>query len=278
MIKRVVPLLLMASLLTACSSEVKDVVQNNTTPIETPEFTTEDALSLFEVKDDIPENVLATMLGKSLPNKEVAKDLSFLTITYIDYEGETQVGNLVVNKKVAHEVLDIFKEIYEAKFPIERMDLVLTITYIDYEGETQVGNLVVNKKVAHEVLDIFKEIYEAKFPIERMDLVDLYDAEDNKSMLANNTSSFNYRAIAGTDVLSNHGKGVAIDINPFYNPHVINGKTSPTEAQKYADRTLNDKGMIKAGDVVHKAFTSRGWTWGGDWKNPDYQHFEKEIG
>lgn len=231
MIKRVVPLLLMASLLTACSSEVKDVVQNNTTPIETPEFTTEDALSLFEVKDDIPENVLATMLGKSLPNKEVAKDLSFLTITYIDYEGETQVGNLVVNKKVAHEVLDIFKEIYEAKFPIERMDLV-----------------------------------------------DLYDAEDNKSMLANNTSSFNYRTIAGTDVLSNHGKGVAIDINPFYNPHVINGKTSPTEAQKYADRTLNDKGMIKAGDVVHKAFTSRGWTWGGDWKNPDYQHFEKEIG
>ncbi|MBE8524836.1 M15 family metallopeptidase, partial [Amycolatopsis sp. H6(2020)] len=35
-------------------------------------------------------------------------------------------------------------------------------------------------------------------------------------------------------------------------------------------------GMIHAGDVTERAFTSRGWTWGGSWDTPiDYQHFEK---
>ena len=32
-------------------------------------------------------------------------------------------------------------------------------------------------------------------------------------------------------------------------------------------------GAVHAGDVVVRAFTSRGWTWGGTWSEPDYQHF-----
>lgn len=155
----------------------------------------------------------------------------------------------------------------------------LTITYLDYNGKTKQGEMVVHKKLADEVLDIFREIYEAKFPIERMRLVDDYGASDHTSMVNNNTSAFCYRTIAGTNKVSNHGKGVAIDINPFYNPHVLknSGKVNPPEASKYADRSLTAKGMIKYNDVVYKAFTSRGWKWGGNWNNPDYQHFEKSI-
>ena len=90
---------------------------------------------------------------------------------------------------------------------------------------------------------------------------------------------FCYRTISGTNKVSNHGMGLAIDINPFYNPHVLlnKGTVNPKEASKYANRNLNDKGMIKKDDAVYKAFISRGWTWGGNWKNPDYQHFEKKI-
>lgn len=153
----------------------------------------------------------------------------------------------------------------------------LRLAYKDYNCKTQVGPMIVNKKVADEVVEIFKEIYESGFPIEKISLVDDYNASDERSMLDNNTSTFNYRTIAGTNVLSNHGKGVAVDINPFVNPHVVKGVTNPKQAQKYADRTLEEKGMIKEGDAVYKAFTSRGWEWGGHWKNPDYQHFEKKI-
>lgn len=155
----------------------------------------------------------------------------------------------------------------------------LTITYLDYDGKTRQGEMVVNKKLADEVLDIFKDIYLAKFPIQRMNLVDDYGASDHASMVNNNTSAFCYRTIAGTNKISNHGKGMAIDINPFYNPHVLknSGKVNPPEASKYSNRSLSEKGMIKYNDVVYKAFTSRGWKWGGHWNNPDYQHFEKSI-
>lgn len=155
----------------------------------------------------------------------------------------------------------------------------LTITYLDYNGTTKQGEMVVHNQLADEVLDIFKDIYKAKFPIEKMKLVDDYNASDHSSMVNNNTSAFCYRTIAGSNKVSNHGKGLAIDINPFYNPHVLksSGKVNPPEASKYADRTLNAKGMIKYNDVVYKAFISRGWTWGGNWNNPDYQHFEKSI-
>lgn len=155
----------------------------------------------------------------------------------------------------------------------------LTITYLDYNGNTKQGEMVVHEKLADEVLDIFRDIYYAKFPIEKMSLIDDYNANDHLSMVSNNSSAFCYRTIAGTNKVSKHGMGVAIDINPFYNPHVLksSGKVNPSEASKYANRSLNAKGMIKKNDAVYKAFTSRGWTWGGNWNNPDYQHFEKTI-
>ena len=155
----------------------------------------------------------------------------------------------------------------------------LTITYLDYNGNTVQGEMVVHKKLADEVLDIFRDIYYAKFPIERMNLVDDYNAVDHTSMINNNSSAFCYRTIAGTSKVSNHGMGLAIDINPFYNPHVLksSGTVNPPEAAKYSDRSLSAKGMIKKNDAVYNAFVSRGWTWGGNWNNPDYQHFEKKI-
>ena len=155
----------------------------------------------------------------------------------------------------------------------------LTITHIDYSGNAVQGEMIVHKDLADEVLDIFKDIYYAKFPIEKMKLIDDYNADDHTSMLNNNSSAFCYRTISGTNKVSNHGMGLAIDINPFYNPHVLlnKGTVNPEEASKYANRDLNDKGMIKKDDAVYKAFISRGWTWGGNWKNPDYQHFEKKI-
>ena len=97
------------------------------------------------------------------------------------------------------------------------------------------------------------------------------------SMVNNNSSAFCYRTISGSNKVSNHGVGIAIDINPLYNPHVLksSGTINPPEAAKYVDRSLNAKGMIKKNDAVYNAFVSRGWTWGGSWNNPDYQHFEK---
>ena len=95
-----------------------------------------------------------------------------------------------------------------------------------------------------------------KYPIQRIEVVDKYEADDTKSMAANNTSAFNYRLIAGTNKLSNHGKG-------YKNRNV---KTCKGKYAKY---------MIHKNDKVYKIFKKYGFSWGGDWNSlKDYQHFE----
>lgn len=162
----------------------------------------------------------------------------------------------------------------------------LQVLYVDFEGNTQTGELIVNKKIATKTLKVFYELYQIKYPIQRMSLVDDYDASDEKSMSANNTSAFNYRLITGTTRLSKHGQGLAIDINPKINPCVSyrNGKVSlvePANGKKYIQRnTKKCKGkyaeyMIHKNDKVYKIFKKYGFSWGGDWSTKkDYQHFE----
>ena len=153
---------------------------------------------------------------------------------------------------------------------------LLKLSYINMKGETRIGELVVDKNLSEEVVDIFEEIYNCKFPIEKMITIDYYNCNDDKSMEDNNTSAFNYRMVSGSRKLSDHSYGRAIDINPLLNPYIRKRDIQPKNGEKYVDRTQNEKGMIHQEDCVVKAFKSRGWQWGGDWKySKDYQHFYK---
>ena len=112
-----------------------------------------------------------------------------------------------------------------------------------------------------------------------MKLVSHYNADDERSMSANNTSAFNCRNIANTSRWSKHSYGKAIDINPVQNPCVIKTKVYPQidAAKPYKARILKHPAMIKKGDLVYRLFKQNGWNWGGDWKSlKDYQHFEKK--
>ena len=158
----------------------------------------------------------------------------------------------------------------------------LTIPYYDPNGNVQRGELVCNKAIAQDLIEIFEALYEAKYPIERMRLIDEYDGDDELSMRANNTSSFNFRKVSGTKSLSKHAYGRAIDINPFYNPyvHTRGGKTlvEPEGSAPWAtNRTkARNKMVITPNDLCVKLFKQHGFRWGGDWKTmKDYQHFEK---
>jgi hypothetical protein len=164
--------------------------------------------------------------------------------------------------------------------PYEELRYV-KVLHIGFDGQTHSGELIVNKSIAEDIVEIFKELYELEYPIEQMVLVDEYGADDNTSMAANNSSAFNYRKIDGTDRISLHSYGMAIDINPRYNPYVRtrDGETvvTPDNGIKYADRTLECDYYINSEDACYQAFTKRGFLWGGEWKNQkDYQHFYKE--
>ena len=77
--------------------------------------------------------------------------------------------------------------------------------------------------------------------------------------------------------LSMHARGLAVDINPLYNPYVRGSRVEPASGAAYADRTRTCPYYIRKGDACHAAFTRRGWRWGGSWNSvQDYQHFEKK--
>lgn len=169
---------------------------------------------------------------------------------------------------------------YTEGCPVEKNELrYVHVLYVDFAGRTSDGELIVNKLIADDVLDIFRQLYEAEYPIEKIALIDEYDGDDELSMSDNNTSAFNFRMIAGTDTVSKHGMGLAVDVNPFYNPQVKetgNGiKVSPEDAISYADRDVDFLYKIDHDDLCYRLFTEHGFAWGGDWEtNKDYQHFE----
>ncbi len=156
----------------------------------------------------------------------------------------------------------------------------LRVLHIGFDGKTHIGELMVNQVIAEDILEIMSELYKQEYPIEKMVLIDVYGAEDESSMSDNNTSAFNYREIAGSSKLSRHALGLAIDINPKYNPYVKekNGEllVSPSNGSLYADRSQEFSYKIAEGDLCLQLFREHGFTWGGSWNSvKDYQHFEK---
>ncbi|MDR1123903.1 MAG: M15 family metallopeptidase [Elusimicrobiota bacterium] len=167
---------------------------------------------------------------------------------------------------------------YPAGTLIPKEDLrLLRIKYYGFDGEIKTGDMIVHKTVAGELLDIFQELLAAEYPIEKISLIDYYDADDMRSMTNNNTSAFYWRNITGGKSLSYHAVGLAVDINPLYNPYVKGNIVEPPSAAVYLDRTTPVKGLIaNSQDAAVRAFKKRGWRWGGDWRTlKDYQHFEK---
>ena len=163
----------------------------------------------------------------------------------------------------------------------EELEYVHVLHY-DFDGQVQEGELICNQAIAQDLTVIFKELYDNQYPIEKIRLIDAYDADDDASMEDNNTSCFNYRVVEGKATLSNHSYGLAIDINPFYNPYVRtkDGETlvSPENAMPYADRSTDFPHKIDENDLCCQLFVKHGFTWGGNWNSvKDYQHFEKRI-
>ncbi len=171
---------------------------------------------------------------------------------------------------------------YPEGCPVSRGDLrILSILHYDADGRVKHGEMVCNKAIARDLLDIFRSLYEARYPIERMSLIDDYDADDERSMTANNTSCFCFRQIAGSKRLSKHAQGLAVDINPLYNPCVRKHKDGSTSVQPavgtgYADRRRPSPYKVERGDLCYRLFVEHGFQWGGAWKSvKDYQHFER---
>ena len=75
---------------------------------------------------EIPNEIFALMQGKSYKdNCSVPyEDLRYVHILHKDFEGNTKEGELVVNRLIAEDILEIFRELYNQSYPIEKVKLV----------------------------------------------------------------------------------------------------------------------------------------------------------
>ena len=163
---------------------------------------------------------------------------------------------------------------------IRKRQKVVKLKYYSFDGKIHQGQLVIDKELIGDIKKVFKLALAEKFPIlsvvpiSRADFRQNGRWDDDLSMIANNSSAFNYREKTGGGSLSNHAYGRAIDINTVQNPY-IKGKTFLPPNANY-DPTA--AGTFTADSPIVKKFIELGWTWGGNWTElKDYQHFEKPL-
>lgn len=176
---------------------------------------------------------------------------------------------------------------YSAGCPIARAALrVVHINFWGYDGIRHRGSIVVREGYATGVSLAFATLYGLKFRIRRMGPMGkpwghtpggYPGADDRKAMAQDNTSAFNCRYVTyseGSHSWSPHRCGWAIDVNPWENPEEISpgGARHPNDYW-FTHRTGAGVLQSSSGPAV-KAFTSRGYTWGGTWNTTDYQHFQ----
>jgi hypothetical protein len=84
--------------------------------------------------EPIPAAVEDRMRGVSYhDNPDIQlSELRYLRLSYVDFDGKDQVGELVCNQAVADDLVEIFKALYEARYPIRSIRLI-----DDFKGDDE---------------------------------------------------------------------------------------------------------------------------------------------
>jgi len=75
----------------------------------------------------IPQDVLDRMIGKSRPTSGAVvplEDLRYLRVSYVDFSDSVRTGEMVCNKAIAEDLLDIFRQLYTINYQIASIRLV----------------------------------------------------------------------------------------------------------------------------------------------------------
>lgn len=159
--------------------------------------------------------------------------------------------------------------------PLEVIDALslADVIYYSFDGLRHQGQILVEATLEDDVYEIFQLIEKIKFPIGKAIPIVAYNWEDGDSMADNNSSGFNFRVIEGTNKLSLHSFGRAIDVNPVQNPVIYPAGIIAPDGATYRPK---NNGTFTAKHPVILEFIRRGWHWGGNFEQPkDYHHFEK---
>ena len=190
--------------------------------------------------EPIPEQIQLSMQGKSMKNNNniTFDDLRYLTIPHYDFNYNITTGHLVVAASLAEEVLDIFAELFDAKYPIERMELIDKYDANDFTSIEYNNTSAFNyRQVSTGTGKLSNHAFGRAIDI---------NPQQNPYVYSN-------------------GSGAHENAREFWKRDIA----------KWT-REIDRAAYIGNDTQIYRIFKKRGWTWGGDWSpSKDYQHFEK---
>lgn len=234
-------LVIIASLLAVICAQYFKNIPSEPTPTATPVATPTPQPQRRGTAEPIPGSVRASMNGKSMKtNPNISyEDLSYLTIPHYDFDYNITEGHLVVNTELAEEVLDIFAELFDVRYPIERMELIDKYDADDFTSIEFNNTSAFNYRlVSTGTGSLSNHAYGRAIDI---------NPQQNPYVYRN-----------GTGAHENAREYWQRDISQW-------------------TREIDRAAYIGRDTEIYSIFTKYGWTWGGDWSSAkDYQHFEKE--
>ncbi|MDR0371203.1 MAG: M15 family metallopeptidase [Prevotellaceae bacterium] len=154
---------------------------------------------------------------------------------------------------------------------IRELELI-QVQYYSTDGKLHQGQILCNRKIAQNIVSIFEFIKELKFPVAHAIPIVRYGWDEELSMQANNTYSFCYRHIS----YSKHASGMAIDINPYFNPLRWKTEKRPNRPEG-AEYNPEIPGTFYRDHPVVVKFQRMGFLWGNTFtRYYDDNHFEKK--
>lgn len=156
---------------------------------------------------------------------------------------------------------------------IEQLVLI-DVKYYSTDNKIHAGQILTNESIAGELENIFTFILETRFPVEKVIPVVRYNWDDELSMQDNNSYSFCYRNVE----YSKHAHGMAMDINPYFNPQRMKKPTTkhPDILPEGAVYDPQVPGTLYPRHPVVEEFKKHGFKWGHHFrKKYDDHHFEK---
>ena len=210
------------------SSEIEDMTANS------ERTTYQDGFYYEPLSESIKERIT----GISYPETGCTvpyEDLRYVGLLYVDFDGETQTGELICNKAIAQDMVEIFYELYRNDYRIERVRLV-----DEYDGDDTLSMLDNNTSCFN------------------------YRVVDGTTTLSKHALG------CAIDINPFYNPYIVYNKNGSGETYI-----SPKGSEIYADRSQNFPYKIDENDLCYKLFTARGFTWGGNWKSTkDYQHFQ----
>lgn len=154
---------------------------------------------------------------------------------------------------------------------IQELEL-LTVQYYSTDGKLHQGQILCNRKITKDIITIFELMKDLKFPVAQAIPIVRYGWNDELSMQMNNTYSFCFRNIS----YSKHATGMAIDINPYFNPLRWKTEKRPNSPSGAVYNPEVPGTFYKNHPIVVK-FQRLGYLWGNSFSRYyDDHHFEKK--